>query len=258
MSTSSIYHRDGDSWIPSPEAKGPFPGQHGGAIAGVLAACLEEEARHLQAGIALQSSTLLLRPAPVEPCAISIATVRAGGRVTVLAATLRIGGKDYALAQAIFVRPQDIGEWPLPNMEIQEPSSLELVPRPTKYEYGSAPWFRDTVDIRQANGTFWLRSLKPVVSPLSPLARVCAHADWASGLSEQDSPESPKVGGFPNADLSIHLGREPRGEWIGLRPKSHWYANGMGMTDTEILDTCGPIGRACHTLVLLPVAKSDA
>ena len=32
-------------------------------------------------------------------------------------------------------------------------------------------------------------------------------------------------------------------------------ANGMGMTDTEILDVLGPIGRACHTLVLVPVKK---
>lgn len=253
MSTSSIYHCDGGSWIPGPEAKGPFPGQHGGVIASVLAACLEAEAERLQAGIALQSSTLLLRAAPVEACAISTRTVRAGGRVTVLAATLRVGDKECALAHAIFVRPQDVGQWPLPNATIHEPSNLELVPKRTKY--GSAPWYRDAVEMRQADGIFWLRSLKPVVSPFTPLARLCAHADWGSGLS---SFESPAVGGFPNADLSIHLAREPRGDWVGLRPTSHWFANGMGMTDTEILDTCGPVGRACHTLVLLPVAKSGA
>jgi len=193
----------------------------------------------------------LLRPAPIEPCTISVATVRAGGRVTVLAATLRIGSKDCALAQAIFVRTQEVGHWPIPDVEIHEPENLELVPKPAKFS--SVPWFRDTVEVRRANGIFWLRSVKPVVSPLSPLARVCAHADWASGLSRHDSYESPKVGGFPNADLSVHLGREPRGEWIGLKPRSDWYANGMGMTDTEILDICGPLGRACHTLVLLPV-----
>ena len=253
MTMSSIYHRDGDRWIPGPEAKGPFPGQHGGAIAGVLAACLEEEAARLQAGVALQSSTLLLCPAPVEPCAISTKTVRAGGRVTVLAATLRIEDKECALAQAIFVRPQEIGQWPLPSLEIHEPSNLELVPKHTRY--GTGLWYRDAVEMRKADGIFWLRSLKALVNPLTPLARICAHADWASGLSRL---ESPAVGGFPNADLSIHLAREPSGDWVGLRPKSHWFANGMGMTDTEILDTRGPVGRACHTLVLLPAAKSDA
>jgi hypothetical protein len=256
MGIPCIYHREGDRWIPSAEAKGPFPGQHGGAIAGVLAARLEEEAGRLEAGIALQSSTLLLRPAPVEPCTISISTVRAGGRVTVLAATLRIGDKDCALAQAIFVRPKDVGQWPLPTAEIYSPSNLEIVPRSTKF--GSVPWFRDAVDMRRADGVFWLRSLIPVVNPPTPLARVCGHADWASGLSRHDSHEAPKVAGFPNVDLSVHLAREPRGEWVGLRPKSHWFANGMGMTDTEILDVYGPLGRACHTLVLLPITKPDA
>lgn len=253
MTLASIYHRDGDRWIPGPEAKGPFPGQHGGAIAGVLAACLEADAARLQAGVALHSSTLLLRAVPVEPCAISTRTVRAGGRVTVLAATLRIGDKEYALAQAIFVRPQEVGEWPLPSVEIHEPSNFELVPKHPKF--GTGLWYRDAVEMRHADGIFWLRSLKALVDPLTPLARICAHADWASGLS---SFESPTIGGFPNADLSIHLAREPRGDWVGLKPKSHWFANGMGMTDTEILDTCGPVGRACHTLVLLPATKSDA
>ncbi len=250
---TSIYRRDGDRWVPGPEAKGPFPGQHGGVVAGVLAACLEEEAARLQAGVALQSATLLLRPAPVEPCAISTKTVRTGGRVTVLAAALSIGDKECALAQAIFVRPQEVGQWPLPDAEIHEPSNLELVPRPAKY--GSGIWYRDAVEMRHADGIFWLRSLKALVDPFTPLARICAHADWASGLS---SLESPTIAGFPNADLSIHLAREPRGDWVGLRPKSHWYANGMGMTDTEILDTFGSVGRACHTLVLVPAAKSDA
>lgn len=250
MNTESVYHHDGDRWVPGPEAKGPFPGQHGGAIAGLLAACLEAEAERMKAGVALQCSTLLLRPAPVEPCAVAVTTVRAGGRVTVLSATLRIADKDCALARAIFVRPQEFGEWPLPTTSIHAPSGLEIVPGPTKF--GSGVWFRSTVEMRHADGVYWLRSLKPVVDPWSPLARVCAHADWASGLSSYNAPQ---VGGFPNADLSVHLAREPKGDWVGLKPKSHWYANGMGMTDTEILDVYGPLGRACHTLVLVPATK---
>ena len=107
--------------------------------------------------------------------------------------------------------------------------------------------------MRGANGEFWLRSITPVADSASPLARVCAHADWASGPPRLDTFASPKLAGFPNADLSVHLSRIPVGEWIGLRPRSHWFANGMGMTDTEILDVLGPIGRACHTLVLVPV-----
>ena len=251
MASEAIYRRDGDRWIPGPEAKGPFPGQHGGAVAGLLAACLEAEATRLGAGIALQCSTTLLRPAALEPCRIAVVTVRAGARVTVLSATLNVQDKSCALAQAIFVRPHEVGHWPLPAVEIHSPLEFEISPGHAKLRSG----FRDSVEMRRRDGIVWLRSLKPVVEPLSPLARVCAHSDWASGLSRYDSYEAPRVGGFPNADLTVHLSREPRGDWVGLKPKSYWYGNGMGMTDTEILDIYGPLGRACHTLVLLPLEK---
>ena len=172
--------------------------------------------------------------------------------MTVLTAGLVVGEKLCAQAQAIFVRADDVGQWPLPSSQVHEPEDLPLF-QPSALAAGA--WFRDTVEIRGVRGAFWLRSITPVVDPASPLARVCAHSDWASGLSRLDTFANPKLAGFPNADLSVHLSRIPVGEWIGLRPTSHWFANGMGMTDTEILDVLGPIGRACHTLVLVPVKK---
>ena len=250
-----IYRQEGERWIPGPEAKGPFPGQHGAAVAAVLAGCMEAEASRMGAGKALQCSTLLLRPAPLEPCRISVSTVRDGGRVTVLEASLRAGDKECARALAIFVREQDIGAWPLPAHAVHDP--LEAPVRPFGYRAGS-PWYVDTVEFRYADGTHWLRSRRPVTENFTALARVCAHADWASGLSRPDSHDQPKVGGFPNADLSIHLSREPQGEWVGLRPRSIWYQNGMGMTDTEILDIHGAVGRACHTIVLVPLSPKGA
>jgi hypothetical protein len=251
MSTSSVYIRDGDWWVPNPEAKGPFPGQHGGAVAGVLAVCLEAEAMQLNAGVGLQCSTILLRPMPLERCKVAVSTVRAGGRVTVLAAALSVDGTDCAHSRAIFVRESEVGHWPLPADELYRPADCEVVPKPARF--GATVWFRDTVEIRRAQDIFWLRSMKPVAEPFTPLAQVCAHADWSSGLSRHDNYDSPKLAGFPNADLSIHLSRSIKGEWVGLRPKSYWYTNGMGMADTEILDIYGPLGRACHTLVLMPL-----
>jgi len=246
-----IYRQEGDLWMPGPEAKGPFPGQHGGAVAAVLVAGMEAEARRIGAGKGLQCSTLLLRPAPLEPCRISVTTLRDGGRVTVLEASLRAGEKECARAQSIFVREQDIGTWPLPARPVHDPLEAPVVQFGS---YGHSPWYGDTVEFRYANGTHWLRSRRPVVKEFTPLARVCAHADWASGLSRLDSRDEPRVSGFPNADLSIHLAREPQGEWVGLRPTSTWYRNGMGMTDTEIVDIHGAVGRACHTIVLIPLS----
>ena len=149
-----IYRQEGERWIPGPEAKGPFPGQHGGAVAAVLAGCMEAEASRMGAGKALQCSTLLLRPAPLEPCRISVSKVRDGGRVTVLEASLRAGDKECARALAIFVREQDIGAWPLPAHAVHDP--LEAPVRPFGYRAGS-PWYGDTVEFRYADGTHhWL------------------------------------------------------------------------------------------------------
>lgn len=251
MKESPVYEKDRDLWLPAPEARGPFAGQHGGAISGLLASCMEREAFAAGAGTALQCSTLLLRPCPLEPCSVRVATVRAGGRVTVLSATLTIGGKDCALAHSIFIRPEAVGSWGVPEHTHHTPDQLDAVAKPARF--ASTAWYRDCVDIRRGDGEFWLRTLRPLTADMTSLARVCALADWASGLSRHDTYESPLVGGFPNADLTVHLARKPHGEWIGLRPRSDWYGNGMGMTDTELLDVHGRLGRACHMLVLLPL-----
>jgi hypothetical protein len=250
MKESAVYQKDGDLWLPTPEARGPFAGQHGGAVSGLLASCMEEAALAADAGTALQCSILLLRPCPLEPCSVRVGTVRAGGRVTVLSATLAVAGKDCALAHAIFIRPETVGSWGALEQPHISPEHFHPVAKPARFT--STAWYRDCVDIRKGDGMFWLRTLRPVTADMSTLARVCALADWASGLSRHDTYESPVVGGFPNAGLTIQLGRSPQGEWIGLKPQSDWYDNGMGMTDTELRDMRGQLGRACHTLVLVP------
>jgi hypothetical protein len=55
-----------------------------------------------------------------------------------------------------------------------------------------------------------------------------------------------------NADLTINLHREPRGEWFGSRSVSHWQSNGIGLADALIFDEFGPVGRATQTLLLTP------
>ena len=36
-----LYREAEGLWHPAPETKGPFPGQHAGAVAGLLAGCME-------------------------------------------------------------------------------------------------------------------------------------------------------------------------------------------------------------------------
>lgn len=253
MTANPIYTQSSNIWTPAPEAKGPFPGQHGGAVAGVLAAAMEAEAAVLQAGLGVKLSVHLLRPAPVAPVTIQIEVIANGRRLTVLQATMFAGDKRTALAHAVFIQPVTVTT--LSPTVLNNPIDLEAALPVKVGDYSSESWFWDVIEARQtANKTIWLRPLRPIAVPLTPLAHVSMLADWSSGFSRLDSLDDPKIAGFPNADLTIHLSRQPRGEWIGLRPESTWYDNGLGLTDTVLLDQWDVIGRCCQSLLLLPLS----
>lgn len=246
-----VFKKRGSVWIPSPVASGPFTGQHGGAVAGVMAAALEYYAAEGDFGIGLKFALQLLRPVAVVPAKISVGVVRGGSRITVLRASMITEAKQCALAHAIFVQPKQING-------LSDSDSVELSPEEgTPFEigeYSSKPWFWDTIEGRRDNsGVFWLRPTRPVTDPLTPLALVASMADWSSGLSRPDSLTNPIVAAFPNADLSIHLSRLPVGRWIGVKPVSMWENNGMGLTDSQLFDIRGSLGRSCQTIVLVPI-----
>ena len=98
-------------------------------------------------------------------------------------------------------------------------------------------------------GGAWLRLNVPLVAgeELSPLQRVAAAADFASGVG---NPIHSTVGGAINADLTIALHRELRGEWVGLDARSWAQAHGTGMAEAVIHDVDGPIGRSLQSLLV--------
>ena len=51
-------------------------------------------------------------------------------------------------------------------------------------------------------------------------------------------------------DLPIHLVRPLIGEWVGLRARSLYADDGVGMSDTELHDERGPVGRSNQSLLL--------
>ena len=57
---------------------------------------------------------------------------------------------------------------------------------------------------------------------------------------------------FINADLTIHLHRPPRGEWIGLDARTLLHGGGTGLAESVLHDVRGPVGRAFQTLVVQP------
>jgi hypothetical protein len=70
--------------------------------------------------------------------------------------------------------------------------------------------------------------------------RIATLADLANGNAQSLDPQ---VYAFINPDISLHLHRMPRGEWIGMESTSYPQPQGIGLADTAVYDLDGRIGR---------------
>ncbi|GLZ43909.1 hypothetical protein Acsp06_00940 [Actinomycetospora sp. NBRC 106375] len=57
---------------------------------------------------------------------------------------------------------------------------------------------------------------------------------------------------FVNTDLTLHVHRAPRGEWIGLDADSVIGPEGAGLASSVLRDRDGPMGRAAQALTVRP------
>ena len=108
--------------------------------------------------------------------------------------------------------------------------------------------FLDLVDIRDTrhdDGTRakWFKLARPFHAAQTPFSDAMAVADVSTLFTVTDAGERPNSGGWPNADLSLHLARAPIGAWIGVAQRGFWQG-----------DVHGRIGRSCQSVVLLAPA----
>jgi len=72
-----------------------------------------------------------------------------------------------------------------------------------------------------------------------------AFSDFGNGLSRALDFRTHL---FVNTDLTVHLHREPAGEWIGLDARTDFGAEGSGQATTVLLDEHGRIGTGAQSL----------
>jgi hypothetical protein len=111
------------------------------------------------------------------------------------------------------------------------------------------------MELRFAGGTdygpgpalAWFRFARPLVEgeEPSPVARAAAAADFGNGVSRILDFERHL---FVNTDLSIHLQREPRGEWVLLDARTRVEPTGIGLAVSQLYDADGPLGIAAQSL----------
>ena len=99
--------------------------------------------------------------------------------------------------------------------------------------------------------TMWMRTKVPILADEepTPFQRISPLADCGNGVSYNDYLDRVL---FLNPDLEVSLHREPVGEWFCSKVRSHWQPDGTGLSDAELFDVAGPVGRAVQNLLLMP------
>ncbi|MEJ8846185.1 thioesterase family protein [Variovorax rhizosphaerae] len=266
----AVYLREGELWLPTDHSRGPWDprAQHGGAPCALLAHVAETAAPGR--GWRLARLTVeLIKPVPVSPLRTQCSTqaARSTARVGI---DMVAGDALVARAHALLMRidplklPADLPiGWSPAQLERLPAQCSEPVRIPGLPE--GVSFYRTAMETRVAQGDTtrpgpagaWFRPIMPLVqgAPTSPAMRAAAAADFGNGLAWV-LPVSRFL--FSNADISIHLYREPVGEWIGLLSESQVHGDGGGIVNSYLYDERGAIGMAVQTLVLRERAQAAA
>jgi len=254
---SYFYRAQGDLLHPTALCIGPWSSdlQHGGPPSALLARAIREragDARRL-----CRVSVDLLRPIPLRPIRATASISREGRRATWTSAELRDeDGTLLARATAVSMRRTQLALPPAPAAPRPPPPSPEgtapfvfpFFPAPIAYHRG--------VQVQIVAGswptepcTAWMRLTAPLVGgePTHPTDALIALSDACNGLS-------PAVldlrATFVNADLTVHLAREPIGDSFAFQARSLADPSGVGLGQAALFDVHGELGRSLQSLVV--------
>jgi len=250
----AFYERDGATFLPSELTRGPWDPrtQHAGPPAGLLGRAVQADDT-LIGRIAID----LLRPVPIAPLVVMSSVVRPGRNVELLEAVMSEpapGSRPVARALAWRLRI-DEGVAALPSGP-QPPGPDEGSERPF-FPTGQERGYHTAMDYRFVDGAFtepgparvWMRMRRPLVAgePTSALSRVLVAADSGNGVS---ATLDYRRHVFINTDLTVHLVREPAGEWVLLDATTYVGPHGVGLSESVLHDEAGRLGRASQTLLV--------
>jgi hypothetical protein len=254
----AIFVLDGERFRPAARARSPWGETflHGGSAAGLLARAVER----FNDDPGLQASRLtvdLLRPVPNAPLDVHVETVRRGGRIHVVEASLVSDGELVTRANALLLRkldePLNVEPAPLP---FDGPDRLD--PRTLLDWIGSrAPGFappsaraeglHTTIEVRWLNrgergpNRAWVRLPVPLVQgeANTPFVLAATLSDFANAFANSGS-RLPT--GLINADITLYLHRYPDGEWLCLETQRLAQPTGLAVSTAVVYDERGPIG----------------
>ena len=250
MPLESLFVPDGDRFVPTEHARGPWQPEHvhGGPVAALLAYRVEQVVADPELQFA-RHTVDLFRRVPVEALDVAVEVVRAGRRIQVVAGTVSATGLTLGRSTSLLVRRTPT----VSHVSHDAPAVVPGAPDALAAEApraGQQPGYYPTVEFRFVTSRAasephiaWTRIPVPLLPdvPLTPAVRAAGTADFANyfgNLARDDGTA------FINADITLHLHRDPVGEWICMAVASRHSVNGVSIVDAALLDGAGPFGRS--------------
>lgn len=246
---------------PTEHASGAWqPGEmHFAPLGGLLTHAVELHREAAGAGglLLARMSFDILGFLALDETRVRVETSRPGRTIELTQATASIAGRDVAVARAWHSLAVDTalvagGE----SAPLPAPDAMQRAEFAGNWGggYVRSVEMRDGGEHAPGRNRAWQRTGHPLVEgeQVSSLARWIGLVDGANGIAVRERPDAWM---FPNLDLTIHLHRQPEGEWVGYDTTVTFGPSGQGITSTELHDARGHVGRASQTLTVRPIPR---
>jgi hypothetical protein len=258
--TDAYFTTNDDSWFePTDYARGPWDPNacHGGPPTALLVRAVEGLAPGQRL---VRVAVDLRRPIPMSGFRVQGELRRPGRSVTYTEAEIFDEDHIYARAYAMHIRTLD--RFDVSTADVSVPRFEDSVPGTffvdaLVHDLGGFP---DSLEVRFDRAgeagtggpkTMWMRTKVAIIDgeEPTPFQKISPLGDCGNGISHNSSLDQVM---YINPDLHLSLHRDPVGDWFCSKAVSHWHQNGIGMSDAELFDARGPVGRAVQGLLLAP------
>lgn len=254
----AFYLPSDNGWFqPTEHTVGPWTpdAQHFGPPSALLARELEQLPSDRPSALA-RVTVEILGPAPLSELAVRARVDRPGRSLELLTAELASDERTVARASAWRMAASDTAEVAqgavaaLPSVTTAEPA---VWPAAWNTGYIAAMEWRSVAGAPEQLGpaTVWARQRVALVDgeEPGPLQRLLVVADSGNGVSNY---LDGRHWWFINSELTVHVHRQPVGEWIGLEATTVVGPTGVGTATSRLHDTYGQTGVGAQALLVRP------
>ena len=242
----SFFVREGATYVPTGLGASPWtPDMLGGIPLAGLSAHVLDRVPAVEGTHIARLTIDILGAVPQQPLTPKVTILREGRRLQLVQVELLAGERCRVRTTGLRMRTIESPDHSLP-LTRQFPDIADI-------KSNRSGW-AETIAIEgdfdtPGPGARWVRITCPVVAgePISPLECVAMVSDFGSGIG---SIVSPVEWSFANVDISIHLTRRPRGEWLLIDSGSESAGNGIGIANSRLSDFDGIIGSAHQTVFI--------